>query len=87
VYDNSQWFEINVVRLYLQVTTLSDIVDTMGQWISAQAYKGMKLSDWNSTLKWPRQLVIMMKQQNLWKAALEAAFTSSGWSDSDTATW
>jgi hypothetical protein len=49
-----------------------------GKKISEEAYKGIKLSDWYSTLKWPRQLVLTTKQQNLWKAALEAAFTSSG---------
>ena len=60
------------------MTTLSDIVDAKGQRITEEAYKGKKLSDWYSTLKWPRQPVIMTKQRNLWKAALEAAFTSSG---------
>ncbi len=78
VYDDSQLFDINAVWLYLQVTTLSDIADAKGKQISEEAYKGTKLSDWYSTLEWPRQLVLMMKQWNLWKAALEAAFTSSG---------
>jgi hypothetical protein len=57
--------DINAVQVYLQVTTLSDIVDAKGKQISEEAYKGMKLSDWYSTLKWPRQPVLMMKQQNL----------------------
>jgi hypothetical protein len=35
-------------------------------------------TDQYSQLKWPRQPVTTTKQQNLWKAALEAAFTSSG---------
>jgi hypothetical protein len=65
VYDNSQLLDINAVQVYLQVTTLSDIVDAKGKQISEEAYKGMKLSDWYSTLKWPRQPVLMMKQQNL----------------------
>jgi hypothetical protein len=34
--------------------------------------------DWYLRLKLPQQPVVMMKQCNLWKAALEAAFTSSG---------
>jgi hypothetical protein len=41
-------------------------------------FKGQKLSDGYSRLKWTRQPVVTMKQRNLWKAALEAAFTSSG---------
>jgi hypothetical protein len=64
--------------MYLQVMTLSDIADASGHQISEEAFKGQKLSDRYSRLKWPRQPVITMKQRNLWKAALEAAFTSSG---------
>jgi hypothetical protein len=64
--------------MYLQVTTLSDIVHTNGHQISEEAFKGQKLSNRYSRWKWPRQPVVMMKQRNLWKAALEAAFTSFG---------
>ncbi len=60
------------------MTTLSDIVDTQGKCITEEAFKGSILSDWYSSLKWPQQLVISTKQWNLWKDALEAAFTSSG---------
>jgi hypothetical protein len=38
VYDDSQLFDINAVRLYLQVMTLSDISDAKGQQISEEAY-------------------------------------------------
>jgi hypothetical protein len=78
IYDDKQLFDINAVQMYLQVTTLSNIVDVNGQRISDKAFKGQKLSDRYSRLKWPRQPVATMKQRNLWKAALEAAFTSSG---------
>jgi hypothetical protein len=61
------------MRMNLQVTTLFE-----GKCITVEAYTGMKQSDWFSTLKWPWQTVITTKQQNLWKAALEAEFTSSG---------
>jgi hypothetical protein len=64
--------------MYLQVMTLSDIVDANGQRISDEAFKGQKLSDRYSRLKWTRQPVVTTKQRNLWKAALKAAFTSSG---------
>jgi hypothetical protein len=63
--------------MYLQVTTPSDIVDAKGQMITDDAYRGQKLTDWYSMMKWSRQLVITTKQQNIWKAALEAAFTLS----------
>lgn len=78
LYNDQQLFDINAVRMHLKVMTLSEIVNATGQRITEEAYKGQKLSDRYSRLKWPRQPVITMKQRNLWKAALEAAFTSSG---------
>jgi hypothetical protein len=72
-------FDINAVQMYLQVMTLSDIADANGHRISEEAFKGQKLPDRYSRLnKWPRQPVVMTKQRNLWKAAVKAAFTSSG---------
>jgi hypothetical protein len=64
--------------MYLKVTTLSDIMDAQGQQITKEAFKGKKLSNWYLKLKWPRQPVVMTMQCNLWKAALGAAFTSTG---------
>jgi hypothetical protein len=78
VYDDKQLFDINAVCMYLQVMTLLDIVDAKGQQISEEAFKGTKLLDRYSALKWPRQPVITTKQRNLWKAALEAVFISLG---------
>jgi hypothetical protein len=78
LYNDKQLFDINAVRMHLQVMTLSDIADAAGHRITEEAYKGQKLSDRYSRLKWPRQLVITTKQQNLWTSALDAAFTSSG---------
>jgi hypothetical protein len=78
IYNDKQLFDINAVRMYLQVMTLYDIADANGQRISDEAFKGQKLSDRYSRLKWTRQPVVTTKQRNLWKAALEAAFTSSG---------
>jgi hypothetical protein len=60
------------------VTTLLDIGDVQGKRITDEVFKGIILLDRYSSLQWSRQLVITTKQQNLWKAALEAAFTSSG---------
>jgi hypothetical protein len=78
MYNHEQLFDINAVQMHLQITTLSDIADANGQKITDEAFKGQKLSDRYSRLKWPRQPIITSKQRNLWKVALEAAFTSSG---------
>jgi hypothetical protein len=78
LYNNRQLFDLNAVRLHLQVMTLSDIADAQGKKITKEVFAGMKPTDWYSKLKWPRQLVTTMKQWNLRKAALEATFAPSG---------
>jgi hypothetical protein len=78
LYNDKQLFDINAVRMHLQVMMLSDIADAAGHRITEEAYKGQKLSDRYSRLEWPCQLVITTKQRNLWTSALDAAFTSSG---------
>jgi hypothetical protein len=96
VYNDSQLFDINAVCMYLQVMTLLDIANAKGKRISDEAFKGTKLRDRYFVQKWPRQPVITMKQKNLWKAVLEAAFTSSGmvlkqslgtWMNTPTQVW
>jgi hypothetical protein len=96
VYNDSQLFDINAVCMYLQVMTLLDIANAKGKRISDEAFKGTKLRDRYFVQKWPRQPVITMKQKNLWKAVLEAAFTSSGmvlkqslgtWTNTPTQAW
>jgi hypothetical protein len=77
-YNNCQLFDINAVQMHLRVTTLSDIVDAQGKHITEEIFKGARPTDRYSQLKWPQQLVTTTKQRNLWKAALEAAFMSSG---------
>jgi hypothetical protein len=70
LYNNRQLFDLNAVRMHLQVTTLSDIADAQGKKITKEVFEGMKPTDRYSKLKWPRQLVTTTKQWNLWKAAL-----------------
>jgi hypothetical protein len=36
IYDDKQLFDINAVRMYLQVMTLSDIADASGHQISEE---------------------------------------------------
>ncbi len=76
-YNNRQPFDINAVQMHLRVTTLSDVVDAQGKHITEEIFKGARPTDRYSHVKWPQQPVTTTKQQNLWKAALEAAFTSS----------
>jgi hypothetical protein len=89
-------YDINRVRIFLQVTTLSDITDGSGRNIMEEAYEARPMSDRKSRLRWPRQLVITTKQRNLWKKALESAYTSWGrklhkplghWTGSPNQTW
>jgi hypothetical protein len=56
--------------------TLSDITDTAGKYISAEIFEGMRPSDHFSLHQWPQQAVVTTCQWNLWKKALEAAYTS-----------
>jgi hypothetical protein len=78
IYHICQLFNINAVRMHLKVTTLSDVVAAQGKQITEELFTGTKPTDRYSKLKWPRQPVTTTKQQKLWKAALEAAFTFSG---------
>jgi hypothetical protein len=78
IFSNDQLFDINACHLHLQVTTLSDITDGSGMFIITEAIDGALLVDWFSPLKWPRQPVATNSQQNLWKHAIEAAYTLDG---------
>ena len=53
IYDNRQLFDINAVRLYLKVKTLSDVVDAQGKRITEEVFEGTKPTDRYSKLKWP----------------------------------
>jgi len=56
--DDADLYDINRVRIFLQVMTLSDNVDAAGLSITAEAFDASKLLDRVSPLKWPRQLKI-----------------------------
>jgi hypothetical protein len=57
---------------------LSNIADAAGKAISAEVFAGKKSSERFSRHRWPRQPVVTTRQRNLWKKALEAAYTSTG---------
>jgi hypothetical protein len=65
LYSDGDLFDLNLVRIHLQVTTLSDIVDGLGKQITHEVYDGMKLTDSYSTLKWPRQPGLTRTQRNV----------------------
>ena len=78
IFNNDQLYDLNLCRLYLQVTTLSDIMDGPGNRIIDEAFKAKHLTNRYSVLCWPRQPVLTMTQSNLWKQALKVVYTSSG---------
>jgi hypothetical protein len=53
LHSNGDLFDLNLVRIDLQVTTLSDIVDGLGKQIIHEVYDGTTLTNSYLTLKWP----------------------------------
>jgi hypothetical protein len=62
LYNSWQLFDLNAMRMYLQVTTLSDVVDCRGKSITVEAYTRSNQTSQFLTLKWPRQPIITTKQ-------------------------
>ena len=54
-YNKQQQWDINLVRLHLQVLTLSDISTADGKQITQQAYNGTRKAHHRIRLNWPRQ--------------------------------
>ena len=83
VFRNSNHFtpfdlrNLNAVRLFLQVATISDITSADGLTLHRQAYSGQKISSRASSYSWIRQLVITKSQQDLWKRALSLTLLSN----------
>jgi hypothetical protein len=71
-FNAVQLGSLNRCRLYLQVITLSDIVDAAGLHIIPDILIGIPLSDCRSTLKWPNQQRPPQKDWTLWMAALHS---------------
>jgi hypothetical protein len=78
IFNDTQLYDLNLCQIYLQVTTLSDIVNGLGKKITDEAFKAQRLTNRFSALKWPQQLILTMKQWNLLKKALKVSYTSSG---------
>jgi hypothetical protein len=52
---NDDLYNVNRARLFLKVTTLSNIADGSGTYITDDAFLAKPLSDRVSSLRWPRQ--------------------------------
>ena len=95
-FTSNDLYDINRARIFLKVTTLSDISDGSGTYITEDAFLAKPMSDRTTPLKWPRQPFLTIRQRNLWKTALESAYTSGGrklcrplgaWTGPPTQTW
>jgi hypothetical protein len=77
-YTATQQLNINRVRLYLQVTTLSDMTDDKGICIQPHYLRGDRPTNFQASHYWPRQPHITTSQQRLWRRFLTANFIRYG---------
>ena len=74
-YSHSQQRDLNLVRIYLQVTTLSDLVDVARpSTISLSALDGERSLDWIINPLWPRQETPTRQQRRLWKRFITSSY-------------
>jgi hypothetical protein len=77
-YSPQQQKDINLVRLYLQVMTLSDISESNGIDISAWALVGKRNPDHQVRRNWPRQSQPTIHQLKLWNEYVKYHFIRYG---------
>jgi hypothetical protein len=63
IFNDDQLYDLNLCHLYMQVKTLSDIVDGLAKKITDEAFKAQHLTYWFSVLKWPWQPVLVTKHE------------------------
>ncbi|KAI2501852.1 hypothetical protein MHU86_12617 [Fragilaria crotonensis] len=74
-YSLAQQHDINLVRIYLQATTLSDMsAGTDGRTICTSYAKGIRPSDFKHSSTWPRQATPSLKQQRLWTSYITTSY-------------
>ena len=73
-----QNIQINTCRLYLQVATLSDIVNLDGRTVNHHFLDGNKSIQPNSTVRWPNQPLPSPQAWHLWKK-VRKVFTISNY--------
>jgi hypothetical protein len=71
-FTKQKLLDVNLVRIYLQVTTLSDIVSADGQVILTLSWNGLQIPDRSSTMQFARQLQPTVYQRGLWRRLLRS---------------
>ena len=69
-FKQQELVDINLVRIYLQVCTISDIATAVGGSIHLSAWKVEPFSDRRSNLSFPRQETPTSSQRGLWRKVL-----------------
>jgi hypothetical protein len=70
-YSPQQQKDINLVRIYLQATTLSDLTETTDiTRIATWAFQGTRGHEFHNQSYWPRQQEPLPAQKRLWKRYL-----------------
>jgi hypothetical protein len=69
-FKRQELVDINLVRIYLQVCTISDIATAVGGSIHLSAWKVEPFSDRRSNLSFPRQEKPTSSQRGLWRKVL-----------------
>jgi hypothetical protein len=76
-FSDADLRNLNAVRMYLQVATISDIASADGRQVTTEAYRAQKSTERQSKWNWIRQPVITTKQQKLWAHAVRKHLTMS----------
>ena len=74
-YSTREQQDLNLVRIFLQVTTLNDLTDpTDGSRISNWAFTATRPSSFEPSKQWPRQPSISPTQRRLWRRYISSQF-------------
>jgi hypothetical protein len=75
LYSSKAQIDINLVRIYLQVTTISELSDPMDRkCITSDALHGIRPATFSSNPGWPRQAAPSKDQTRLWKTYISSQF-------------
>jgi hypothetical protein len=77
-YHTGQQRDINLVRLYLQVLTLSDLSTSDGTAIRECFLSGRRHAEQQIRRHWPRQSIPTNSQRRLWRNYITSTFISHG---------
>ena len=77
-YHKIERLDINLVRIYLQAMTLSDLSTSDGRHICRFQLAGTRTPEFQPRSSWPRQEAPTAKQLKLWKDYLSSSFLGYG---------